>query len=92
MTIDERLTNLEKLVYSYIESQSRADEYSGYDIDGCRHTDEEQQESIESNSKDIIDTQLGLTDTFEMVDVTMTEITQVEEAVTELYEMIIQEV
>lgn len=43
----------------------------------------------EGNSADIVDTQLGLTDTFEAMELNAESITQLELAVTEIYEMMI---
>ena len=53
MDIEKRLTNLENLVHSFIKSQSRTDDYKTADIKGCRHTDLEQQTSIDANTSDI---------------------------------------
>ena len=55
MDLETRLTNLENLVHSFIKSQSRIDNYKTADINGCRHTDSEQQTSIDTNSSDISD-------------------------------------
>ena len=93
MDVETRLTNLENLVLSFIKNQSIADNYKIADINGCRHTDSLQANDIkintsgiQTNSEDIVTTQEGLAETYEQ---TNTSITQLEEALVEVYEIII---
>ena len=88
MDLETRLTNLENLVYSFIKSQSRTDNYKMADIKGCRHTDSEQQTSIDTNISDISDTMGGLTETFEITSTNTDDISICMDAITEIYEMI----
>ena len=88
MKIETRLENLEKLVYSFIESQTRTDDYKTADIKGCRHTDSEQQSSIDTNISDISDTMEGLTETFEATSTNTDDISICMSAITEIYEQI----
>ena len=88
MDIEKRLTNLENLVYSFIKSQSRTDDYKTADIKGCRHTDSEQQTSIDTNTSDISDTMEGLTETFEKTSTNTDDISICMNAITEIYEQI----
>ena len=88
MKIETRLENLEKLVYSFIESQTRTDDYKTADIKGCRHTDSEQQTSIDANTSDISDTMEGLTETFEATSTNTDDISICMSAITEIYEQI----
>ena len=87
MDLETRLTNLENLVHSFIKSQSRTDDYKMADINGCRHTDSEQQTSIDTNSSDISDTMEGLTETFEVTSTNTDDISICMNAITEIYEM-----
>ena len=88
MDLEKRLTNLENLVHSFIESQSRTDDYKTADIKGCRHTDLEQQTSIDTNTSDISDTMEGLTETFEVTSTNTDDISICMSAITEIYEQI----
>ena len=88
MDLETRLTNLEKLVYSFIKSQSRTDDYNTADIKGCRHTDSEQQTSIDTNTSDISNTMEGLTETFEATSTNTDDISICMSAITEIYEQI----
>ena len=91
MDIEKRLTNLENLVYSFIKNQSRADDYKTADINGCRHTDSEQQTSIDTNTSDISDNRQGLTETFESTLTNADDVAINRQAIEELYEMITAE-
>ena len=88
MDLETRLTNLENLVHSFIKSQSRNDDYKTADINGCRHTDSEQQTSIDTNINDISDTMEGLTETFEATSTNTDDISICMSAITEIYEQI----
>lgn len=88
MDLETRLTNLENLVHSFIKSQSRTDDYKMADINGCRHTDSEQQTSIDTNTGDISDTMEGLTETFEKTSTNTDDISICMNAITEIYEQI----
>ena len=88
MDIEKRLTNLENLVYSFIKSQSRTDDYKTADINGCRHTDSEQQTSIDTNTNDISDNIQGLTETFEATLTNTDDVAINRQAIVELFEMI----
>ena len=88
MDLETRLTNLENLVYSFIKSQSRTDDYKTADINGCRHTDSEQQTSIDTNTSDISNTMEGLTETFEVTSTNTDDISICMDAITEIYEQI----
>lgn len=59
--MEERITRLENLLYAFIKSQSSKDQYKMWDIDGCRHTDGEQQVEID-DTKETIDLSLGVTE------------------------------
>ena len=91
MDLETRLTNLENLVHSFIKSQSRNDDYNTADINGCRHTDLEQQTSIDVNSNDISDNRQGLTETFEATLTNTDDVAINRQAIEELYEMITAE-
>ena len=91
MHLEKRLTNLENLVYSFIKSQSRTDDYKTADINGCRHIDSEQQTSIDVNSNDISDNRQGLTETFEATLNNTDDVAINRQAIEELYEMITAE-
>ena len=91
MKIETRLENLEKLVYSFIESQTRTDNYKTADINGCRHTDSEQQTSIDTNISDISDNRQGLTETFEATLTNTDDVAINRQAIEELYELITAE-
>ena len=88
MDLEKRLSNLENLVHSFIKSQSRTDDYKTADINGCRHTDSEQQTSIDANTSDISDTMEGLTETFEATSTNTDDISICMSAITEIYEQI----
>ena len=91
MDLEKRLNNLENLVYSFIKSQSRTDDYNTADINGCRHTDSEQQTSIDTNSNDISDNRQGLTETYEATFNNTDDVAINRQAIEELYEMITAE-
>ena len=91
MDLEKRLTNLENLVHSFIKSQSRTDDYNTADINGCRHTDSEQQTSIDVNSNDISDNRQGLTETFESTLTNADDVAINRQAIEELYEMLTAE-
>ena len=88
MDLEKRLNNLENLVYSFIKSQSRTDDYKMADIKGCRHTDSKQQTSIDTNISDISDNRQGLTETFEATLTNTDDVAINRQAIEELYEMI----
>ena len=81
----------ENLVYSFIKSQSRTDDYKTADINGCRHTDSEQQTSIDTNTNDISDNRQGLTETFEATLTNTDDVAINRQAIEELCEMITAE-
>ncbi len=58
MTIEQRLTNLENLVYSYIKSNNKALQEKGYDIDGTRN-------SISTNSAELTNLSNGISEDWE---------------------------
>ena len=91
MDLETRLTNLENLVHSFIKSQSRNDDYNTADINGCRHTDLEQQTSIDMNTSDISDNREGLTETFEATLTNTDDVAINRQAIEELYEMLTAE-
>ena len=91
MKIETRLENLEKLVYSFIESQTRTDDYKTADIKGCIHTDSEHQTSIDTNTSDISDNRQGLTETFEATLTNIDDVAINRQAIEELYEMLTAE-
>ena len=88
MDLEKRLTDLENLVHSFIKSQSRTDDYKTADIKGCRHTDSEQQTSIDTNTSDISYNRQGLTETFESTLTNADDVAINRQAIEELYEMI----
>ena len=91
MDLETRLINLENLVYSFIKSQSRTDDYKMADINGCRQTDSEQQTSIDTNTSDISDNRQGLTETFEATLTNTDDVAINRQAIEELYEMLTAE-
>ena len=91
MDLETRLINLENLVYSFIKSQSRTDDYKMADINGCRQTDSEQQTSIDVNTSDISDNRQGLTETFEATLTNTDDVAINRQAIEELFEMITAE-
>ena len=90
MDIETRLTNLENLVHAFIKSQSKADNYTKYDIEGCRATDGEQSKKIDVNASDIADNRDGLMETFEGTMINAEDISALREGLEEVYEMIIE--
>ena len=91
MDLEKRLNNLENLVYSFIKSQSRTDNYKTADINGCRQTNSEQQTSIDTNISDISDNRQGLTETFEATLTNTDDVAINRQAIEELYELITAE-
>ena len=91
MDLEKRLSKLENLVFSFIKSQSRTDEYKTADINVCRQTDSEQQTSIDVNSSDISDNRQGLTETFESTLTNADDVAINRQAIEELFEMITAE-
>lgn len=79
MNIEKRLENLEKLVASLSKKIDNNKFYQDADTASERI-------GISGNTKDISDTQMGLAETYET---TYTAISNVELALTEVYEMII---
>ena len=91
MDLETRLTNLENLLHSFIKSQSRTDDYKTADINGCRHTDSEQQKSIDTNISDISDNMQALTETFVSTLTIADDVTINRQAIEEFYEMLTTE-
>ena len=91
MDLEKRLTDLENLIHSFIKTQSRTDDYKTTDIKGCRHTDSEQQTSIDANTSDISDNRQGLTETFEATLTNTDDVAINRQAIEELFEMITAE-
>ena len=91
MDLEKRLTDLENLIHSFIKTQSRTDDYKMADINGCRHTDLEQQTSIDTNISDISDNRQGLTETFESTLTNADDVAINRQAIEELFEMITAE-
>jgi hypothetical protein len=88
MTIEERLTNLEKLVNAFISSQGKKDTYNEYDKAGIRNTNAEQSENISVNASDISDNRTGIEESFEASLSNADDIADVRTALEEVYEMI----
>ena len=91
MTIEERLTNLEKLVHAFISSQSKKDTYNEYDKAGIRNTDSIQSENISTNANDISDNRTGIEESFEASLSNADDIADVRTALEEVYEMVNKE-
>ena len=81
MDIESRLANLERLVNSFIKSQSRKDTYDGYDKTSIRKTNSEQ-------TRDITDNRAGIEESFETSLANADDIADVRTALEEVYEMI----
>jgi hypothetical protein len=88
MTVEERLTNLEKLVNAFISSQSKKDTYNEYDKAGIRNTDSIQSENISTNANDISDNRTGIEESYEASLTNTEDIADVRTALEEVYEMI----
>lgn len=88
MNIEKRLTNLENFVFSLLKINQINNNYTISDIEGCRHTEFEQQKSIKTNADGITDTQMALCDNYEMIEVGNQQITDLEMAICDIYEMI----
>lgn len=91
MTIEERLTNLEKLVNAFIKSQSKKNTYNEYDKAGIRNTDATQSENISVNASDISDNRTGIEESFEASLENADDIADVRTALEEVYELITEE-
>ena len=91
MDLEKRLTNLENLVHSFIRNQSRADDYNGADIQGCRQTEANNSENIKNNTSDISDNRQGLTETFESTLTNADDVAINRQAIEELFELITAE-
>ena len=84
MTVEERLTNLEKLVNAFIKSQSMKNTYDGYDKTSIIKTNSEQ-------TRDISDNRAGIEESFEASLSNADDITDVRTALEEVYELITEE-
>lgn len=87
MDIEQRLANLENLVYSFIKNQNRVDDYKDADIAGCRATETNQGEEIKTNASDISDNRDGIMETFESTLNNEAELEDCRAAIMEIYEM-----
>ena len=67
MSIDERLSNLEKLVDSLIKRIDNDKFYDSADKMGIRQTEGNHGEAIEVNASDVADTRTAIEELYEMV-------------------------
>lgn len=88
MDLETRVTNLENLVLSFIQNQNRVDEYKGYDIDGCRQTENLQATDISNNSNNISDNSSGIYDLADVVSEDSESIYDLADIVSELDERV----
>lgn len=91
MDIEARLTNLENLVNSLIKRIDKEKYYSSADINGVRHTDKLQDDSIFNNSSDISDNRTAIEETYEESLTNAEDISDIRTAIEEVYEMITEE-
>lgn len=67
MSIEERLSNLEKLVDSLIKRIDNDKFYDSADKAGIRQTEGNHGEAIEVNASDVADTRTAIEELYEMV-------------------------
>ena len=67
MSIEERLSNLEKLVNSLIKRIDNDKFYDSADKMGIRQTEGNHSEAIEVNASDVADTRTAIEELYEMV-------------------------
>ena len=67
MSIEERLSNLEKLVDSLIKRIDNDKFYDSADKQGIRQTEGNHREAIEVNASDVADTRTAIEELYEMV-------------------------
>lgn len=67
MTIEERLTNLENLVYSLIKRVDNDKFYNEADKSGIRQTESQHLEMINDNSNDVSDVRTAIEEVYEML-------------------------
>ena len=67
MSIEERLSNLEKLVDSLIKRIDNDKFYDSADKQGIRQTEGNHGEAIEVNASDVADTRTAIEELYEMV-------------------------
>ena len=85
------IKDLQKMLADFIKNQNIKDEYTNADICGCRATDQNQQEEINTNTNDISDNRQGLTETFEATLNNTDDVAINRQAIEELYEMLTTE-
>lgn len=90
MTLEQRLTVLEKRLDGYIGSQNIKAKYDGYDKDGLRHTDGEHGEKIDEHSEAINESEDVLDGLMtEIIPETTESLSEVEDAIDDLMTNII---
>ena len=67
MTTEERLTNLENLVYSLIKKVDNDKFYNEADKGGIRQTESQHLEMINDNSNDVSDVRTAIEEVYEML-------------------------
>ena len=67
MTTEERLTNLENLVYSLIKRVDNDKFYNEADKGGIRQTEGQHLEMINDNSNDVSDVRTAIEEVYEML-------------------------
>lgn len=67
MTIEERLTNLENLVYALIKRVDNDKFYNEADKSGIRQTESQHLEMINDNSNDVSDVRTAIEEVYEML-------------------------
>lgn len=67
MTIEERLTNLENLVYALIKRVDNDKFYNEADKSGIRQTEGQHLEMINDNSNDVSDVRTAIEEVYEML-------------------------
>lgn len=65
--LERRLDNLERLLNSYIRSQSNKEFYNEADKSGLRYTDGVHGEDIATNASDVADTRSAIEELYEMI-------------------------
>lgn len=65
--IEKRLENLENFVFNYVKSQTKQNTFDGFEMEGVRKTEAEQDEAIEENISDVSDVRTAIEEVYEMI-------------------------
>lgn len=88
--MEEQLKKIKNLLYTFIDSQNKINEYNTADIEGCKNVDIGQQEEIYKNELSISDNSDAILETYEN-NIEMEEsISNLENAILEVYELLIE--